>query len=83
MIPLEDFFRKPDKAMLRLSPNGRFLAYMEPYERRLNVVVRDLATGDTRRVTEARERDIGGYFWAGDERIVYAQDIGGDENFSR
>jgi dipeptidyl aminopeptidase/acylaminoacyl peptidase len=81
MIPLEDFFRKPDKAMLRLSPNGRFLAYMEPYERRLNVVVRDLATGDTRRVTEARERDIGGYFWAGDERIVYAQDIGGDENF--
>ena len=42
MIPLEDFFKKPDKIMLRLSPNGRMLAHMEPYQRRLNVVVTDL-----------------------------------------
>ena len=28
-IPLEDFFRKPDKAMLRLSPSGKYLAWME------------------------------------------------------
>ena len=25
MIPLEDFFRKPDKLMLRLSPSGEHL----------------------------------------------------------
>ena len=42
MIPLEDFFRKPDKVMLRLSPGGTHLAYLEPYRRRLNVTVQDL-----------------------------------------
>jgi dipeptidyl aminopeptidase/acylaminoacyl peptidase len=81
MIPLEDFFRKPDKVMLRLSHSGRHLAYMEPWRRRLNVVVRDLATGETRRVTHATERDVGGYCWVSDDRLVYVQDSGGDENF--
>ena len=60
MIPLEDFFRKPDKVMLRLSHSGGHLAYMEPYQRRLNVVVQNLHTGRTRRVTHATERDVGG-----------------------
>lgn len=81
MIPLEDFFRKPDKSMLRLSPSGRYLAYLEPYERRLNLTVRDLETGGDQRVTEATERDIPGYLWANDERLVYVQDKGGDENY--
>jgi len=81
MIPLEDFFRKPDKVMPRLSYSGSHLAYMEPYERRLNVVVRDLATGENRRVTHATERDIGGFLWVSDDRLVYVQDTGGDENF--
>jgi Tol biopolymer transport system component len=81
MIPLEDFFRKPDKIMLRLSPGGRHVAYMEPYQRRLNVVVKDLATGQSRRVTEATERDISGYIWVSDDRLVYVQDREGDENF--
>jgi len=81
MIPLEDFFRKPDKITLRLSPDGSHLAWLAPFERRLNVFVRDLQSGETRRVTEATERDIGGYTWASDERLVFVQDSGGDENF--
>ena len=81
MIPLEDFFRKPERIMLRLSPDGRFLAYLQPYERRLNLVVRELDGGETRRVTEATARDIAGFIWANDERLIYVQDRGGDENF--
>jgi len=80
MIPLEDFFRKPDKLMLRLSPSGRYLAYLEPYERRLNVVVLELEGGATQRVTDATERDIAGFMWVSDDRLVYVQDKGGDEN---
>ncbi|NIM00383.1 MAG: prolyl oligopeptidase family serine peptidase [Acidobacteria bacterium] len=81
MIPLEDFFRKPDKIALRLSPDGKSLAWLEPWDRRLNLTVRDLVDGTTRRVTEARERDLGGYVWVSNERLVYVQDSGGDENF--
>jgi len=67
---------------VRLSPSGRFLSWTAPYERRLNVFVRDLH-GDSEpvRVTGATERDVMGYVWANDERIVYGQDKGGDENY--
>ena len=81
MIPLEDFFRKPDKIALQLSPDGRFLAWLEPWERRLNLTVQDLSDGSTRRVTSARERDLGGYAWVSHDRLVYVQDTGGDENY--
>ena len=80
MIPLEDFFRNPDKLALRLSPSGRYVAYLEPWQRRLNVVVQDIASGDTVRVTSATERNVASYFWANDARLVYLRDIGGDEN---
>ena len=81
MIPLEDFFRKPDRTMLRLSPGGGHLAWMAPWERRLNVFVQDLATGRATRVTSHGERDVGGYMWASDERLIYLRDSGGDENY--
>jgi len=81
MIPLEDFFRKPDKCMLRLSPGGKMLAHMEPYKRRLNVVVTDLDSGESKRVTHSTERDIAGYMWANDDRLIYVQDSAGDENY--
>jgi len=81
MIPLEDFFRKPDKIALRLSPDGKSLAWLEPWERRLNLTVQNLADGSSRRVTAARERDLSGYVWASSDRLVYVQDTGGDENY--
>lgn len=33
------------------------------------------------RITSERERDLAGYFWANDSRILYLKDTGGDENF--
>jgi len=79
--PVEEFFRKPERVQLRLSPSGRHLAWLAPWERRMNVFVRDLATGDERRVTAAIERDIAGFLWASDDRLVYVQDNRGDENW--
>jgi dipeptidyl aminopeptidase/acylaminoacyl peptidase len=81
MIPLEDFFRKPDNVHLRLSPDGRRLAWMAPYKRRLNVFVREMATGEERQVTSSETRDVAGFLWAGNDRLIYLQDTGGDENF--
>lgn len=80
-IPLEDFFRKPDRVSVKLSPSGRHLAFLAPWERRLNVHVRDLATGEETRVTAAADRDIAGYLWANDDRIIDLQDKDGDENW--
>jgi len=80
-IPLEDFFRKPQRVQVKISPRGEFLAWMEPHERRLNVFVKDLTSGDTRQVTSATARDVAGYVWVSRDRLVFAQDTGGDENY--
>jgi hypothetical protein len=82
LIPMKDFFRNPDKVAYALSPNGEYLASLQPWEKRLNVFVEKIGSGQpATRVTSAKARDIRGYTWKGDNRIVYRQDTGGDENF--
>ncbi|MBQ9433628.1 MAG: S9 family peptidase [Synergistaceae bacterium] len=81
LLPMEDFFRNPDTAAFSISPDGTRLAFARPWEHRMNVYVREIATGVEKRITSATERDIAGFFWKGNDRIVYAQDSGGDENF--
>jgi dipeptidyl aminopeptidase/acylaminoacyl peptidase len=80
-IPVEDFFRKPERIDVRISPDATHLGWLAPWERRFNVHVRDLRTGKERRVTQATARDVLGWLWASDDRLVYAQDSGGDENY--
>jgi len=77
---LKDFFRNPEKTGFALSPDGKYLSWVAPYENRLNVFVRPLAGGAETRVTSETARDISGYFWKGD-RVLYVKDFGGDENF--
>jgi dipeptidyl aminopeptidase/acylaminoacyl peptidase len=81
LIPMTDFFRNPVKVAYSISPNGEYLAFMQPWEKRLNVFVEKIGSGQATRVTSAKARDIAGYAWKGDNRIVYIQDTGGDENF--
>jgi hypothetical protein len=82
LIPVKDFFRNPEKVAYALSPNGEYLASLQPWEKRLNVFVEKIGSGQpATRVTSAKARDISGYTWKGDNRIVYVQDTGGDENF--
>jgi len=78
---MKDFFRNPPKVGYSLSPNGEYLAFMQPWENRLNVFVEKIGSGQATRVTGAKERDIAGYAWKGDNRLVYIQDTGGDENY--
>ncbi len=79
-IPLRDFFRNPEQTAFQISPDGRSISWLGPWERRLNVFVRPVDGGEAVRVTSEAARDIGGYFWKGD-RIVFVKDFGGDENF--
>ncbi len=80
--PLEDFFRNSQKAVFEISPNGKKIAFMKPWQNRLNLFVQTIATGEIVQITKATKRDILYYFWANDETIAFLQDKGGDENFS-
>jgi dipeptidyl aminopeptidase/acylaminoacyl peptidase len=81
LIPMKDFFRNPEKVGFSISPNGEYLAYLQSWEKRLNIFVEKIGSGQATRVTSATARDISGYAWKGDNRIVYIQDTGGDENY--
>ena len=80
-IPLRDFFKNPEKSGFDLSPNGEYLAFLAPYQNRMNLHIQKVGSEEVTRITQVTERDIAGYFWADDEQLVYLQDHGGDENF--
>lgn len=79
--PVEDFFQNPQRSDYKVSPDGKYLSWMAPYQDRMNVYVRFLETGEETRITSRTDRDIPGYFWADAQRLIYVQDDGGDENY--
>ncbi len=81
LIPMKDFFRNPEKTYFQLSPDGGQVAFLRPWETRLNVFVQSIDSDSAVQVTKATSRDIIRYFWAGNQRIAYLQDQGGNENF--
>lgn len=80
-IPLEDFFKNPEKTSYQISPDGKYYSYKAPYEDRLNIFVVPVDGGEAIRLTSETDRSIAGYFWANNNRILYLKDNGGDENF--
>ena len=80
-IPLEDFFKNPEKTGYAISPNGSFFSFRAPWEGRMNIFVQKIGADEATQVTFETDRDVSGYFWANDNRILYLKDNGGDENF--
>jgi len=80
-IPLEDFFKNPEKSSYQISPNGSFYSYMAPYKNRMNIFIQKIGDSSVKQLTFEEARDISGYFWPNDEQIVFLKDEGGDENF--
>ncbi len=81
LIPLEDFFKNPEKANFQLSPDGKYYAYLAPYMRRMNVFVQEIGKDSATRLTSDTARSIMGFFWGSNRRILFLKDTGGDENF--
>ena len=75
-IPLEDFFRKPERTIARLSPDGRHVAFLGRWERRMNLFVRQLETGEEHRLTTVA-RDIVQFVWASSDRLAFVIDTEG------
>lgn len=79
-IPMEDFFKNPEKAGFRISPNGEMIIYRAPHMGRMNVFVQKLGDTTAIPITHETERSIYDAFWESDDRIIFTKDQGGDEN---
>lgn len=73
-IPLEDFFRNPDKTNFQLSPDGKQYAFLKPYKNRLNIFVQDLDGKNIKQVTRLTSRNVGSYCWANDKSLIFFPD---------
>jgi len=81
LIPLEDFFKNPEKSSYQISPDGKYFSFKAPYENRMNIFVQERGKDEATRITSETDRDISGYFWPNNEQILYLKDNGGDENY--
>ncbi len=80
-IPLEDFFKNPEQTSYQISPDGEYYSFLAPYENRLNIFIQKRGSDDVIQLTKETDRDIAGYFWPNNGRILYLKDTGGDENY--
>ena len=83
LIERARLFGNPSRAGGQISPDGRWLSWLAPREGVLNVwtaPTSDPAAASV--VTCETARPIRSYFWSPDSaRILYVNDVGGDENF--
>ena len=79
-IAVEDFFKNPEKFSWRISPDGEYISYLSPHKGHTNVFVRKVTDSVAIAVTNDTVRNVYRYQWKGN-RIIYLQDVGGDENF--
>ncbi|MBD2777206.1 alpha/beta hydrolase family protein [Iningainema tapete] len=83
LIEREILFGNPERISPKLSPDGKYLAYIAPDEQNvLQVWLRTVGQQDDRILTADKKRGIHIFFWTYNvDQLVYMQDSDGDENF--
>ena len=83
LIERKLFFGNPDKAGVKLSPDGKQISYLAPVNGVMNVYVAPADEIEAAKpVTKDTKRGIRQYFWGfTNQHIIYLQDEGGNENF--
>ena len=84
LIKRDVLFGNPERASVRISPDGKYLSFLAPDEGFLNVWVAPVSDPSAARaVTNDRVRGIRIHTWAhNSEFLIYMQDSGGDENWN-
>jgi dipeptidyl aminopeptidase/acylaminoacyl peptidase len=84
LIPRRVLFAGADRSVVRLSPDGRRLAFLAPVDGVLNLWTAPLAdVGKARALTRVTDRDLGPWLvWMPNSRqVLFSREQGGDENW--
>lgn len=79
-IPLQDFFKNPEKTGFKISPDGNYISWLAGYQGRMNIHIQPATGGEIKRVTSVSERDLRSYFWLNNLQLAFFKDNNGDEN---
>ena len=82
LIPRAVIFGDAEKANVRISPNGKLLAYLAPDNGVPNIWVRTIGRKDDHVITSDRASGIRSFFWQEDSKhVLYGQDSDGNERW--
>ncbi|MCC8691446.1 S9 family peptidase [Xanthomonas campestris pv. raphani] len=83
LIPRDALFGNPERASVRISPDGKYLSWVAPLDGVLNVWVAPVDAPDkARAITKDTARGIRSYYWTyHSDTLLYLRDTGGDEDF--
>ena len=81
LLPLEVFFGNSQISQLQISPDGRYLAMLQPVNNRMNITVIDRQQGTKRRLTNMREENVVSISWLNNHRLGFRQQVNGQESF--
>ncbi len=85
LLDRELFFGAPEISRAQLSPDGRYIAFLSPYNGVSNIWVKKRGTSQDQAwpVTAEAIRPLHGYKWSPDGRsLLFSKDHDGDENYN-
>lgn len=80
-IPVEHFFAQRVIQGATLSPDGKRVAFLGPVQKRMSVMLYDVASEKLEVVVHDQKEEIDFVGWKGDDILIFAGDIGGNESF--
>ena len=84
IIDRELFFGDPEISGAQISPNGKYITFLKPYDNVRNIWIkeRNQKFDEARPLTNDTKRPVRNYFWSQDGKyVLYVQDQGGNENY--
>ena len=75
-IPIDDFFRNPVKTSFLISPDGKYISYLQPYQNRMNIFVQSIDGKHVTRVTNETEYNTVFHCWANNNELLFMNDNG-------
>jgi dipeptidyl aminopeptidase/acylaminoacyl peptidase len=79
-IPINEFFKTPEKSVFKISPDGKYVSYLKKYNNKQNIFIQSLADGKEFMATSYDDYGIHDYNWTFANQILFNQDIPGDEH---
>ena len=72
-IPVQDFFGKPERLNFRVSPDGRYIAYLGLEDHCRNIFVLDIEEPDSsKQLTYQNNINVQYFFWSASDSIVFS-----------
>lgn len=80
-LSVEELFGAPTISRLTFSPDGRYIAALQPWEKRMNLIVVDLQKMQKTQLTSMKEENVADFLWASNSRLFFFMDDDGKESY--